>query len=68
MLMRDRRKCAKPGCDREFIPRSSRNRFCLMHRKTEPVDRLTAPSRRILRAQSPGDLINHGSVTIILDT
>ena len=36
--MRGYRKCAEPGCDREFIPKSSRNRYCLEHRKTKPRD------------------------------
>jgi hypothetical protein len=31
-------KCAEQGCERHFIPKSSRNRFCLTHRKTKPVD------------------------------
>jgi len=53
--MSDRRKCAEPGCDREFIPKSSRNRFCLQHRKSGPVDpshyRKYGPVHRRLRAQ-----------------
>ena len=32
------RKCAEPGCENAFIPKSSRNRFCLRHRKTKPRD------------------------------
>jgi hypothetical protein len=32
------RKCAEPGCETQFIPKSTRNRFCLRHRKTKPVD------------------------------
>ena len=36
--MRDRRKCAEPGCETHFIPKSTRNRFCLRHRKTKPID------------------------------
>jgi hypothetical protein len=39
MNLHDRRKCAEPGCDRELIPKSTRNRFCLRHRKTKPIDR-----------------------------
>jgi hypothetical protein len=38
MTGRSRRKCAEPGCEVHFIPKSSRNRFCLRHRKTKPVD------------------------------
>ena len=38
MNLYDRRKCAEPGCETYFIPKSSRNRFCLRHRKTKPVD------------------------------
>jgi hypothetical protein len=34
----ERRKCAEPGCETYFIPKSIRNRFCLRHRKTGPVD------------------------------
>ena len=49
------RKCAEPGCDRHFIPKSSRNRFCLKHRKTKPRDpahyRKYGPGHRRLRAQ-----------------
>lgn len=36
--MKDRRKCAEPGCETYFLPKSSRNRFCPRHRKTKPVD------------------------------
>ena len=32
------RKCAEPGCETHFIPKSTRNRFCLRHRKTGRVD------------------------------
>src|SRR5688500_8880422 len=39
MTDRPRRKCAEPGCETYFIPKSVRNRFCLRHRKTKPVDR-----------------------------
>ena len=49
------RKCAEPGCERYFIPKSSRNRFCLQHRKTKPRDpshyRKYGPAHRQLRAQ-----------------
>jgi hypothetical protein len=38
MNLHDRRKCAEPGCETYFIPKSTRNRFCLRHRKTGPVD------------------------------
>ena len=51
--MYDYRKCAEPGCERHFIPKSSRNRFCLQHRKTGPVDpmhyRKYGPAHRALR-------------------
>jgi hypothetical protein len=53
--MRDYRRCAEPGCDRMFMPKSSRNRYCLQHRKTKPVDpshyRKYGPTHRRLRAQ-----------------
>ena len=53
--MHARRKCAEPGCDTYFIPKSSRNRFCLRHRKTGPVDaahyRKYGPVHRALRAR-----------------
>ena len=53
--MYDYRKCAEPGCERHFRPRTSRNRFCLLHRKTRPRDpahyRKYGPSHRRLRAQ-----------------
>jgi hypothetical protein len=39
MTERIRRKCAQPGCETHFIPKSIRNRYCLRHRKTKPVDR-----------------------------
>jgi hypothetical protein len=32
------RQCAEPRCERVFIPTSSRNRYCLQHRKTKPRD------------------------------
>ena len=35
--MRLERKCAEPGCETHFIPKSSRNRFSLRHRKTGPI-------------------------------
>lgn len=38
MTERSYRKCAEPGCETHFIPKSSRNRFCLRHRKTKPFD------------------------------
>ena len=38
-LIEDRyRKCAEPGCETHFVPKSVRNRFCLRHRKTKPRD------------------------------
>jgi hypothetical protein len=53
--MHSYRKCAEPGCERHFIPKSSRNRFCLQHRKTKPRDpahyRKYGPAHRRLRAQ-----------------
>ena len=33
------RTCAEPGCQTYFVPKSSRNRYCLRHRNTKPVDR-----------------------------
>ena len=32
------RTCAEFGCSRQFRPKSSRNRYCLEHRKTKPRD------------------------------
>jgi hypothetical protein len=50
-----RRTCAEPGCERYFIPKSTRPRFCLEHRKTKPRDpmhyRKYGPVHRQLRAQ-----------------
>ena len=43
--MRDRRKCAESGCDRYFIPKSSRHRYCLQHRRTRPKN----PTEHALR-------------------
>jgi hypothetical protein len=55
MDLSSRRKCAEPGCERYFIPKTSRHRFCLVHRKTGPVDpmhyRRYGPGHRRLRAQ-----------------
>jgi len=45
MKGRDRRPCSEPGCETHFIPKSIRNRFCLRHRKTKPVDREQRPIR-----------------------
>jgi hypothetical protein len=54
--MRSYRKCAEPGCETYFPPKSSRNRFCLRHRKTKPVDpehyRKYGTAHRRLRKQS----------------
>jgi len=37
MASSDRRNCAKRGCDRWFIPRSSTHKYCLLHRsKRQP--------------------------------
>jgi hypothetical protein len=53
--VRGYRKCAEPGCETHFKPRTSRNRFCLRHRKTGPVDpshyRKYGPGHRALRAR-----------------
>lgn len=53
--MSDYRRCAEPGCDRHFIPKSIRNRYCLLHRKTKPRDpmhdRKYGTVHRRLRAQ-----------------
>jgi hypothetical protein len=38
MLLTERRKCAEPGCEIHFIPKSSRNRYCLRHRRRKPRD------------------------------
>jgi hypothetical protein len=49
------RKCAEPGCETHFRPKSVRNRFCKRHRKTGRVDpmhyRKYGPGHRALRAQ-----------------
>ena len=49
------RMCAEAGCERCFKPKSSRNRFCLVHRKTKPRDpshyRRYGSGHRALRAQ-----------------
>jgi len=45
MKGRDRRQCSEPGCETHFVPKSIRNRFCLRHRKTKPVDREQRPIR-----------------------
>ena len=55
MQLTERRKCAEPRCERLFIPKSSRHRYCLEHRRTKPRDpmhdiRYGAAHRR-LRAQ-----------------
>lgn len=55
MTERHYRKCAEPGCETHFIPKSSRNRFCIRHRKTGPVDpehyRRYGAAHRRLRAR-----------------
>ena len=38
MRLTERRKCAEPRCDRQFIPKSSRHRYCHEHRRTKPRD------------------------------
>ena len=52
---RSYRQCAEPGCETHFIPKSVRNRFCLRHLKTGPIDpehyRKYGTAHRRLRAQ-----------------
>lgn len=31
-------RCAEPGCETHFVPKSSRNRYCPRHRKTKPLE------------------------------
>ena len=52
--MRGYVKCAEPGCDRYFPPKSSRNRFCLKHRKTKP----SAVARGTVKCSRCGELID----------
>ena len=55
MQLTERRRCAEPRCDRLFIPKSSRHRYCLEHRRTKPRDPMHdvryGPAHRRLRAQ-----------------
>ncbi len=53
--MIDRRKCAEKGCDRWFVPRNVRHRYCPAHIRSKPIkpghnERYGWPHRR-LRAQ-----------------
>lgn len=48
----ERRLCAEPGCERVFIPKSSRHFFCVKHRRGRPkVQASSVPSPRSSTAQ-----------------
>jgi len=54
-----RRRCAKVGCSREFIPRSSTHKYCLLHRSRKPRGRdhdvrYGPAHRRCVRSGRPG--------------
>jgi hypothetical protein len=53
--MRKHRKCAKRGCDRWFLPRSSTHRYCLLHRSKKRPRRdhyvRYGPAHRRLRSE-----------------
>ena len=55
MRLHERRTCAKRGCSREFIPRSSRHKYCLLHKSRKPTGRdhdvRYGPAHRRLRSE-----------------